>query len=251
MKRGGIAVLIVSFICVAAVLIPYAFSHPKQAKEAFNSASFSVSSEGKTETEGEMGKTFAVWIASVYNLNYPTKTNMNERELRSEAAEICEKCGSLGLNTVFLQVRPSADALYDSEYFPWSDVLTGVQGADPGCDPFAIFIEEAKKLDISVHAWINPYRVTVGSLKYPKTDINTLAENSPARLHPEWVVEYGGALYFNPAIPEVRQLIINGAVEIARKYDISNREPFGNIVFCDIMLLISWVEDPYDREGQS
>lgn len=218
MKRKGIAILTVSLICVAAALIPYVFSNTKAVKEAFNSASFSESSEGESETAG---KTFAVWIASVYNLNYPTETNMSESELRSEAAEICEKCNSLGLNTVYLQVRPSADALYKSDYFPWSGVLTGVQGNDPECDPLQVFIEEAQKLDIKVHAWINPYRVTVGSLKYPKTDLDMLSENNPARLHPEWTVEYAGALYFNPGIPEVRRLIIDGAVEIARKYDVS------------------------------
>ena len=218
MKRRGLAVIVISLICVAAALIPYVFSNTKAAKEAFNSASFSAPPEGET---AEAGKTLAVWIASVYNLNYPTETNMSETRLRSEAAEICDNCVSLGLNTVYLQVRPSADALYKSDYFPWSDVLTGVQGNDPGCDPLQIFIEEAKKRDIAVHAWINPYRVTVGSLKYPKTDTDRLAGNNPARLHPEWTVEYAGALYFNPGIPEVRRLIIDGAVEIARKYAVS------------------------------
>jgi uncharacterized lipoprotein YddW (UPF0748 family) len=219
MKRNGVLVLVIALFCVAAALIPYVFTS-KSVKEAFNSASFSIP-EGETERAGEKGETFAVWIASVYNLNYPTKHNMTSDELASEAAEICEKCVSLGLNTVYLQVRPSADSLYKSEIFPWSDVLTGIQGNDPGCDPLELFINEAKKKDIRVHAWINPYRVTVGSLKYPKTDLDSLAENHPARKHPEWVVRYGGALYFNPGIPEVRRLIIDGTIEIADKYDIA------------------------------
>ena len=215
MKRRTAIILVTAFFCVAAALIPYIINSVKITEKEASSASFSDCQEGETAPEG---KTFAVWIASVYNLNYPTKTKMSADELRDEAADICSKCSDLGLNTVYLQVRPSADALYRSELFPWSAVVTGVQGEDPGCDPFQIFIDEAEKLNISVHAWINPYRVTVGSTKYPNTDINALAENNPARLNPEWVVEYGGALYFNPGIPEVRSLIIDGAVEIVKKY---------------------------------
>lgn len=220
MKRRSSVIVIILIVCVVAALVPYVFYSVKSEKEAPRSASFSIASEREGETEEE-GKTFAVWIASVYNLNYPTQINMSADELRTEAAGICAKCNELGLNTVYLQVRPSADALYRSDIFPWSSVLTGVQGNDPGCDPLQVFIDEAEKTDISVHAWINPYRVTVGSLKYPNTDINKLSENNPARLHPEWVVEYGGALYFNPGIPEVRSLIIDGALEIARKYAVS------------------------------
>lgn len=221
MKRKSATVLTIALLCVAAALIPYVFKLINTEKETFESVSFSAPSAETPERAGEKGETFAAWIASVYNLNYPTRIDMGGEELRAEASEICEKCASIGLDTVYLQVRPSADALYRSEFFPWSAVLTGIQGKDPGCDPFQIFIEEAKKRDLSVHAWINPYRVTVGSLKYPKTDLSALAENNPARQHPEWVVEYGGALYFNPGIEEVRQLIIDGAVEIVRKYDVS------------------------------
>ena len=211
---------VIILISLFAVAIPFLFSMSKPVKEAFNDASFVTSSDREVNAENTEGKTLAVWIATVYNLNYHTSKNMTEDEIREEAEIIVENISNLGLNTVYLQVRPTADAIYPSEFFPWSEWITGKQGLDPGYDSLQIFIEEAKKKNLSVHAWINPYRITKGSLKAPNTDISNLAENHPARIHPEWVVEYGGALYFNPGIKDVRDLIIKGALEIIKNYDV-------------------------------
>ncbi len=52
------------------------------------------------------------------------------------------------------------------------------------------------------------------------TDINRLSNNHPARQHPNWVVPYGGKLYYNPGIPEVKKFITEGALEIVQNYDI-------------------------------
>ena len=83
----------------------------------------------------------------------------------------------------------------------WSEYITGTQGKDPGYDPLAFMIEETHKRNIEFHAWINPYRITMNH-----TDINRLSNNHPARQHPDWVVTYGGKLYYNPGIPEVKNL---------------------------------------------
>ena len=76
-------------------------------------------------------------------------------------------------------------------------------------------VEEAHKRNIEFHAWINPYRITMNH-----TDINRLSDNHPARQHPDWVVPYGGKLYYNPGIPEVKKFITEGALEIVQNYDI-------------------------------
>jgi len=213
--------LIIILISVTAILIPFILVMSKPVKEAFNSASFVISENREEVIQKTEGETLAVWIATVYNLNYHTKFNMTEKEIRDEARNIIKNISDAGLNTVYLQVRPTADSIYPSEVFPWSHWITGTQGVDPGYDSLEIFLQEAKMKNISVHAWINPYRITKGSFAAPNTDISKLSENHPARLHPNWVVEYGGALYFNPAIPEVRDLIIKGVIEIIENYDVS------------------------------
>ncbi len=164
-----------------------------------------------------------VYIASVYNINFPSKKSLSADELRAELDDIVATCIDAGLNTIYFQARPSSDALYDSKIFPTSEYLTGTQGAPlpGGFDPLAYIIEKAHTSNIKVHAWVNPLRVTVGSASAPAHDTSALAENHPARLHPEYTVAYAdGKLYFDCGLPEVRTLIADGVAEIAENYDI-------------------------------
>lgn len=164
-----------------------------------------------------------VWIASVGNINFPSEPGLDEETLKAELDDIVKTADKAGLNAIYFQVRPSADALYDSELFPTSSYLTGTQGKSSpnGFDPLAYLIEIAHKEEIYIHAWVNPLRITAGTAENPQHDINSLAENNPARKNPEWVVPYGdGKLYFNAGMPEVRKLIADGVGEIVNKYDI-------------------------------
>ncbi|MEG0952218.1 MAG: family 10 glycosylhydrolase, partial [Niameybacter sp.] len=102
----------------------------------------------------------AVWMATVSNIDFPSKSNINNAIAQKK--EFINKLGrmqELGINTIIVQVRPKADALYVSNINPWSDVLTGTQGLYPGYDPLAFMIEEAHKRGMDIHAWLNPYRV--------------------------------------------------------------------------------------------
>jgi uncharacterized lipoprotein YddW (UPF0748 family) len=164
-----------------------------------------------------------LWVASVVNIDYPKKPTTDPAVLKSEAVKILEEAKKAGLNAVFLQVRPTADALYKSNIFPWSKFLTGTQGKAPngGFDPLAFWITEAHKRDIELHAWINPYRITKKTASEASPTVSSLHYSHPARRHPEWVVKYSdGNLYFNPGIPEVRKLIVDGVLEIVNRYDI-------------------------------
>ncbi|HEX2947590.1 MAG TPA: family 10 glycosylhydrolase [Clostridia bacterium] len=164
-----------------------------------------------------------LWVATVVNVDYPSKPTTDTDILKDEAIKILDTAKGAGLNAVFLQVRPTADAFYRSNYFPWSKYLTGTQGMAPadGFDPLEFWIEEAHKRGIELHAWINPYRITKKSGYDSKPSVSSLPANHPARLHPDWVIKYSdGNLYFDPGIPEVRQLITNGVMEIVDRYDI-------------------------------
>ncbi len=160
----------------------------------------------------------AVWVSTVYNLDYPAKPTASPATLKREADKILSNAAELGMNTVILQVRPSCDALYPSSLFPWSAWLTGDQGTAPkdGFDPLEYWVEQAHALGLELHAWLNPYRVT----KKGAAEFAALSADSPAKRHPEWVVTYEGNYYLDPGIPEVQELVVQGAEEIVRKYDV-------------------------------
>ena len=173
-----------------------------------------------------MNKEFrGVWVSTVANIDFPSKPGISVSEMKQEVDSIIAKTVETGLNAIILQVRPTTDAMYKSSIFPWSHYLTGTQGLAPegDFDPLQYWIAQCRAANLEIHAWINPYRVAHMSQKLESLDL--LAPNNPARQNPDWVVkyegkDYNGAWYFDPGIPEVRKLIIDGAAEIVNNYDL-------------------------------
>ena len=159
-----------------------------------------------------------VWVSSIYNIDYPSAQGLTADQLRAEADTILDNVAAMELNTVFLQVRPSADALYDSDIFPASRYVSGTVGQSPDgdFDVLAYWVEAAHERGLQLHAWINPYRIT----KDGQSEYDALPEDSPAKQHPEWTVVYEDNYYFNPGLPAVQDLVVDGAAEIVRKYDV-------------------------------
>lgn len=185
-----------------------------------NISNISYAEDKKIMSDEEMR---GLWVATVYNIDYPTKATSDSSILKKEALEILDKADSLGMNSVFLQIRPSSDALYKSDFFPYSKYLTGTQGLEPdnNFDPLKFWVEEAHKRNIELHAWINPYRITKKSSKAKDFDYGSLDAKNPAKKHKDWVVEYkDGNLYYNPGLPEVRKLIVDSTLEVINNYDI-------------------------------
>lgn len=159
-----------------------------------------------------------IWVASVGNLDYPQSPAADAWQLRVQMDEVLDNCQDMGFNTVFLQVRPSGDALYKSDIFPWSRYLTGTQGTAPsdGFDPLEYAVNEAHKRGMQLHAWINPYRVTNSS-----NDNDKLAANNPAVLRPDLVLtDSSGKMYLNPGEADSIDIILEGIREIVRNYDV-------------------------------
>ncbi|WP_054956347.1 family 10 glycosylhydrolase [Paenibacillus dakarensis] len=155
----------------------------------------------------------AAWIATVENIDWPVK-GADPAAQKQQYIDLLDQLQDVGMNAVIMQIKPTADAFYPSEYGPWSEWLTGVQGKDPGYNPLEFLIEETHKRNMEFHAWFNPYRISM------KDDINKLVENHPARQHPEWVESYGGKLLFNPGIPAAQQFILDSVMEVVKNYDI-------------------------------
>ncbi|MGV2912970.1 glycoside hydrolase family 10 protein, partial [Bacillus safensis] len=168
--------------------------------------------KGKLESTREMR---AVWIASVYNLDWPSKKGLPVAEQKQEFIRLLDEIKAMNMNAVIMQIKPTADAFYPSAYGPWSEYLTGTQGKDPGYDPLEFMIEEAHKRGLEFHAWFNPYRITMNH-----TDLSRLSADHPARQHPDWTIAYGNQLYYNPGIPETQDFIIGGIEEVVKNYDI-------------------------------
>lgn len=179
----------------------------------------SYADDGKSSENQMKG----LWVATVLNIDYPKKPTTDSEVLKKEAIEILDKSKKAGINSIFLQIRPSSDALYKSEYFPMSKYLTGKQGLQPdnGFDPLQFWIEEAHKRNIKLHGWINPYRITKKTASESKFDYDSLDPSNQAILHKDWVIEHkDGNLYFDPGNPDVRQMIVDSTLEIIRNYNI-------------------------------
>lgn len=158
-----------------------------------------------------------VWVASIGNMDYPSAPGLSPKRLMAEADELVDKCAELGMNAIFFQVRPKADALYRSKIFPSSVYLTGESSYEPlNFDPLAYLVEKAHSRGLELHAWINPYRVASAG-----EGLEAFSPRSPQRLHPEYLLRCGdGSYIFNPALPQVRELITAGVTEIADGYEV-------------------------------
>lgn len=153
-----------------------------------------------------------VWVATVFNLDFPkTKGAFSQKR---EIDEIVNNVKKWGFNAIFLQIKPEAGAFYNSKNLPWSKYLTGVEGVNPDYDPLEYFIEVAHKNNIELHAWINPYRISLN---------NTLAGASSKNigvLHPDWVFRYNNKLYLNPSKKGVVEYLYNTIEEVVSNYDV-------------------------------
>ncbi len=155
----------------------------------------------------------AAWVATVHNIDWPSRPGLPEATQKAELRAILDRAAQLKLNAILFQVRPASDALYASTREPWSQFLTGRQGADPGYDPLAFAISEAHARGIELHAWINPFRAASNAA-------TPLAPNHIAKKHPEWVRRHGAQLWVDPGEPAAREYVLSVFQEIVRRYDI-------------------------------
>lgn len=157
----------------------------------------------------------AVWLATVVNIDWPSKQGLDSKTQKNEIINILDYNKSLGMNAIILQIRPTADAFYQSELEPWSRYLTGTQGKAPNpyYDPLTFWLAECHKRGMELHAWLNPYRVAQNADE-------ELSTNHIAFKHPEWILKYGNKLYFDPGQPGARDFVVNVVKDIVDRYDV-------------------------------
>ena len=155
----------------------------------------------------------AVWIASVGNIDWPSRQGLTANDQKAEFRAILERAVELKLNAVVLQVRPACDALYESKIDPWSVYLTGTMGRSPEYDPLAFAISEAHVRGIELHAWFNPYRASASANVVTSSGHVTKA-------HPDWVRKVGTQLWLDPGEPKVRAYALEVILDVVRRYDV-------------------------------
>ena len=155
-----------------------------------------------------------VWIASVGNINWPSKPGLPAAEQKKELLAILDRAVELHLNAVVFQARPATETLYESKTEPWSEYLTGGLGKSPGYDPLAFAIDEAHKRGLELHAWFNPYRVRHTSAK------SGVPSSHLSKTQPSWVRKYGNQLWLDPGEVRARDYTLNAVFDLVQRYDI-------------------------------
>lgn len=158
----------------------------------------------------------AAWVATVANIDWPSRKDLSTEEQKQEIVALFDLLKLNNFNAVIVQIRPAADAFYQSQYEPWSRYLTGTQGVAPRpyYDPLSFMIEEAHKRNLEFHAWFNPYRALMSAYRNPNPS------NHITNTHPSWFVNYGKKKYFNPGLPAVQDYCIKIVSDVVKRYDI-------------------------------
>lgn len=158
----------------------------------------------------------AAWVATVANINWPSKPGLSTQEQQREASELLDFLQAHHFNAVIFQVRPQTDALYDSKLEPWSYYLTGQQGKapEPYYDPLAFWIEAAHDRGLELHVWLNPYRahhVAGGEI----------SEQSIVKTKPGLVVKLAqGYWWMDPARQGTQDHSAAVVMDLVKRYDL-------------------------------
>lgn len=158
----------------------------------------------------------AAWVATVGNINWPSKPGLSNEEQQAEALALLDYLKDHHFNAVVFQVRPQADALYKSDIEPWSYWLTGQQGKAPSpfYDPLEFWIKAAHDRGLELHVWLNPYRAHHREGK-------EISDQSIVKKHPELVLHLKQDYWWmDPGRKEVQDITASVVSDLVRRYDI-------------------------------
>ncbi|MFM7449358.1 MAG: family 10 glycosylhydrolase [Leptolyngbyaceae cyanobacterium] len=157
----------------------------------------------------------AVWVAAVWNGDFPSKPGLTPQQQQAELIAILDQMQRLNFNALILQVRPEGDALYHSSLEPWSNWLTGTQGKPPTpfYDPLEFAIAQCHQRGMELHAWFNPYRARTA-----RSTVNVAPHI--AVTHPNVVYQWGNQLWMDPGANVVEDRTYAVILDVVRRYDV-------------------------------
>lgn len=201
---------------------------------------------------GPEGELHGIWISYLVWNSLPKE----EKAFQAAVDQMFERCREWGMNAVFVHVRSHGDAMYPSSLFPWSKFASGTQGQNPGYDPLSYMVQSAHARGLQFHAWVNPYRITGYQMSWEE-----VSDQSPAK---RWlsdsdasndrnVLKQDGTWYYNPASETVKQMVIDGVMEVVRGYDVDGIH-FDDYFYPDVddRSESRWFDYPeYQKSGSS
>ncbi len=155
----------------------------------------------------------AAWVACVYNIDWPSRKGAGAATQKAELIAILDRLASMKMNAIIFQVRPNADAVYQSNYEPWSHWISGSQGRSPGYDPLAYCIQQAHARGIEVHAWFNPFRAL------PNKELTT-ASNHVVRTRPSVIRNFKSSLWMDPSSSFTQKRALSVILDVVKRYDV-------------------------------
>lgn len=210
-QLAPILIVLSVLICIVAVAsYKVQNSNTNSSNQSTNDTVNVFSVKQNTHNNEEMR---GVWV-SYMELTMENEKDKSQKRFTEKFEEIAENCKNLGYNTLVVQVRPFCDALYKSDYFPWSHILTGEQGKNPNYDPLKIICDVCREKNLNIHAWVNPYRIST------QNSPSELSENNPYVKDSSVGFKTQSGTYLDPSNENARRLIIYGIEEIVSNYDI-------------------------------
>lgn len=162
----------------------------------------------------------AFWVSTVVNIDLPIMEN--ELTYKNKLDEMFDVAKEFNINAIFFQVRPLNDAFYKSDLNPYSKFIMGKEDKEPLFDVLEYVVKKGKELKIEIHAWCNPYRVSLNNELDKKAFIETLSDKNFAKKRPDLVIrDSKNQFILNPVKEEVKKFIIDSMLEILDKYDVS------------------------------
>ncbi len=153
----------------------------------------------------------STWLTTVWAIDWPKSTNM--AEAKDQMIEYLDAFERHNFTGVCFQVRGTGDAMYKSSLEPWSHIISGKRGEDPGWDPLQFVVSECHKRGLECYAWINPYRESQTST--PNTtpfDKEWQAKG--------WLLSNSSCTIFDPSNKDARAHILKVIKEIYTNYSI-------------------------------
>ena len=159
----------------------------------------------------------AVWLTTIENLDWPktlVKSPSDIEKQKNELIVLLDSLKELNVNTVLLQTRVRGDLIYPSRIEPFSHVLTGVSGRNPGYDPLAFAIEECHKRGMQLHAWL--VTMPLGKDEHIRRQGKLALSNKRKQL----CTRYKGAWYMEPGNPAIIPYLVELVSELVSGYDV-------------------------------
>lgn len=209
------APVILSAVLLVTALAARAYSENGEVKPVSTSTMDTATNDNAKVEQNERStkEMRGVWVSYI-ELDMQNESDKSESAFREKFKDIAITSKNAGFNTLIVQVRPFCDALYKSAYFPYSHILSGEQGVSPNYDALKVMCEICSELDLDIHAWVNPYRISTDSTP------QTLSETNPYVIDNEIGEETENGIFLNPANKMARKLIIDGVTEIVKNYDV-------------------------------